>query len=123
MILLKIYLIALGKFLHCMDAVRFLPFVATAAVCSSLACVWVGCCTWFAEVAISWGITLQYRNGAPLQLFPIAASMEKLLVSPRKLPLSFLSGSKKDSLVAPPSPLLPAHCSPLMGLPHASQTK
>ena len=107
MIQLKIFLIALGKFLHCMDAVRFLPLVATAAVCSSLSCVWVGCCTWFAEVAISWGITLQYRNGAPLQLFPIVAAMEKLLVSPRKLPLSFLSGSKKDSLVALPSPLPP----------------
>ena len=61
---------------------------------------------WSAEVAISWGITLQYRN---LQLSPIVASMEKPLVSPRKLPLSFLSGSKKDSLVAlpPPSPSLP----------------
>ena len=105
MIQLKLFLIALGKFLHCMDAVRFLPLVATAAVCSSLACVWVGCCTWFAEVKISWGITLQYKNGAHLQLFPIAASMEKPLVSPRKLPLSFLSGSKKDSLVAPPSSL------------------
>ena len=65
--------------------------------------------TWFAEEAISWGITLQYKNGVPLQLFPYTASMEKPLVSPRKLPLSFLSGSKKDSLVAlpPPSPSLP----------------
>ena len=122
MIRLKIFLIALGKFLHCMDAVRFLPlwpqlrFVLRPPVHGSVAVH-----TWFAEVAISWGITLQYKNGVPLQLFPIAASMEKPLVSPRKLPLSFLSGSKKDSLVALPP--LPAHCSPLMGLPHASQTK